>query len=162
VHSARPVAGEFRRVYDPSVGEDTAWYINDHTFARDHAGTWHLFGITHEEPLKPFDELHLAHATAPALHGPWTKQPFALSTDAASDETHLWAPHVIEHAGQYWMFVCGGGRPKTEYRIQLATSPDCWNWTRHPENPVGIRNRERSRARPSHRSSSNGTAGTTC
>ena len=58
-------AGDFELVYDPSVGEAEPWYINDHTFVRDHTGTWHLIGITHAEPWRPFDEMHLAHATAP-------------------------------------------------------------------------------------------------
>ena len=71
----RVEAGEFTRVYDPSVGEAERWYINDHTFFRDRDGTWHLIGITHAEPMSPHDEKHLAHATAPSLHGPWTKQP---------------------------------------------------------------------------------------
>src|SRR5207245_11603770 len=47
--------------------------------------------------------------------------------------------------GLDWRVVCGGAIPPsasssrcspTEYRIHLATSPDCWEWTRHPENPV--------------------------
>ncbi len=126
------------RVYDPSAGESERWYINDHTFIRDRAGTWHLVGITHAEPAAPFDELHLAHATAPSLHGPWTKQPFALSTDTALGETHLWAPHIIEHDSMYWMFYCAGGVVKSEYRIHLATSTDCTTWTRHPGNPMVV------------------------
>jgi beta-fructofuranosidase len=134
----RPVSGEFRRIYDPSVDEPVPWYINDHTFVRDHGRVWHLFGITHAEPSSPYDERNLAHATAPALGGPWTKQPFALSADPGWGETQLWAPHVIEHDGQFWMFVCGGGASHSEYRIHLATSSDCWSWTRHPANPVVI------------------------
>ena len=89
--------GEFERIYDPSAGEDERWYINDHTIVRDASGTWHLVGITHPEPASPFDELDLGHATAPDLHGPWTKQPFALSTDPTWGETHLWAPHIVCH-----------------------------------------------------------------
>ena len=61
--------GDFELIYDPSVGEAERWYINDHTIFRDHTGTWHLIGITHAEPMAPFDELHLAHATAPASTG---------------------------------------------------------------------------------------------
>ena len=128
--------GEFRLVYDPSAGEDEAWYINDHTFIRDRAGTWHLIGITHAEPMAPFEEKHFAHATAPNVLGPWTKQAFALSADAAIGETHLWAPHVIEHAGTYWMYYCAGGSSPDAYRIHLATSPDCERWQRHPANPL--------------------------
>ena len=130
--------GAFEQIYDPSVGEPERWYINDHTFIRDHEGTWHLIGITHAEPAAPFDERHLAHATAPTLHGPWTKQPFALSIDPAWGETHLWAPHVIEHDSMYWMYYCAGGADKSEYRIHLATSDDCVTWTRHPENPMVV------------------------
>jgi beta-fructofuranosidase len=133
-----PTAGAFELVYDPSVGEAERWYINDHTIFRDRGGTWHLIGITHPEPFAPFDELHLAHATAPALHGPWTKQPYALSTDRTHHETHLWAPHVIEHDDRYWMFYCGGGPAPSQYRIHLATSDDATTWQRHEANPLVV------------------------
>jgi arabinan endo-1,5-alpha-L-arabinosidase len=129
-------AGEFTRIYDPSVGETEPWYINDHTFVQGPDGTWHLFGITHPEPPDPLDEDDFAHATAPSPHGPWTKQPFALSVDEAYGETHLWAPHVIESGGVYYMFYCGGGPDGTSYQINLATSTDLWTWTRHPGGPL--------------------------
>jgi arabinan endo-1,5-alpha-L-arabinosidase len=140
VHDAPvPVtAGPFERIHDPSVGEAERWYVNDHTFIRDHTGTWHLIGITHAEPANPFDELHLCHATATDLRGPWTKHPFALSTVPSVGESHLWAPHVISHDDRYWMFVCAGGPSPQEYRIHLATSDDCWTWTRHDENPLVV------------------------
>jgi beta-fructofuranosidase len=136
VTAARVTAGEFTRIYDPSVGEDEAWYVNDHTFVRGPDGTWHLIGITHAEPMAPFEEVHLAHATAPDLHGPWTKQPFALTADAAHGERLLWAPHVIEHDGVYWMYVCAGGASGAEFRIHLAVSDDCVTWERHAANPL--------------------------
>jgi beta-fructofuranosidase len=130
--------GSHRLVYDPSVGEAERWYVNDHTFFRDREGLWHLIGITHAEPAAPFDERHLAHATSPSLLGPYTKQPFALSADPAHDETQLWAPHVLEHEGLYFMFYCAGGASKSEYRLHLATSLDGWSWTRHPANPLVV------------------------
>jgi beta-fructofuranosidase len=138
VTAAQPVAGDFSLVYDPSDGLADRWYINDHTFIRDHGGTWHLVGITHREPLAPFEELDLAHAIAPTLHGPWTREPDALSADQESGETHLWAPHIVEHDGAYWMFYCGGGASGPEYRIHLATSEDCVSWKRHEENPMVV------------------------
>lgn len=131
-------AGEFSLIYDPSIGESEPWYINDHTFVRDLGGTWHLIGITHAEPMFPHDEKHLAHATAPALHGPWTKQPFALSASGDDNETLLWAPHVIVHEGRYWMFVCAGGDSMEAYRIHLAVSDDLVSWTRHQDNPLVV------------------------
>jgi hypothetical protein len=41
--------GQFVRIYDPSVGADERWYVNDHCFVRGRDGCWHLFGITHAE-----------------------------------------------------------------------------------------------------------------
>ncbi len=117
-------AGEFVRVYDPSEGEAQAWYVNDHTFVRDRPGSWHLIGITHPEPATPYDELHLAHATASALFGPRTKQPFRTIGRLRVGRDQLWAPHVIFWDDLCWMLVCRGGRSKEEYRIQLATSED--------------------------------------
>lgn len=122
-------AGTFTRIYDPSVGEPEQWYVNDHTIVRGDDGTWHLFGITHAEPAAPEDEDNLAHATAPDLHGPWTKQPYALSTDPSVGETHLWAPYVLRHAGLWYMFYSSGG-PSESSHLSLATSPDLWTWTR--------------------------------
>jgi hypothetical protein len=133
----RVAAGPFTKIYDPSVGESGPWYINDHTFVRADDGTWHLFGITHEEPADPEDEDNFAHATAPSLRGPWTKQPFALSVDPGYfNETHLWAPHVIKHQGTYYMFYNGGGDDPTRYAISLATSKDLFHWTRRAQGPL--------------------------
>jgi beta-fructofuranosidase len=129
-------AGTFTRIYDQSVGEPQAWYLNDHTFVRGPDGTWHMFGITHAEPADPVNEVVFAHATAPSPQGPWTKQPFALSVDTGYGETHLWAPHVIESGGVYYMFYCGGSPDLTQYEINVATSTDLFTWTRSPGGPL--------------------------
>ncbi len=130
-------SGEFTKIYDPSAGEKNDWYINDHCFIRGRDGIWHLFGITHAEPLDPMDEDNLAHATAGALtQCPWRKQPFALSVEPVWNEIHLWAPHVIEHEGVYYMYYCAGDTNHTKYKIHLAISHDLTNWERHPDNPV--------------------------
>jgi beta-fructofuranosidase len=133
-------AGEFRRIYDPSVGESGEWYINDHCFARGVDGTWHLIGITHAEPENPQDETDLAHATASGLtQSPWKKQPFALSADYERwRESIVWAPHVVEHQGARYMYYCAGDEDDGRYKIHLATSLDLWNWTRHPDNPMVV------------------------
>jgi sucrose-6-phosphate hydrolase SacC (GH32 family) len=131
--------GDFRHIYDPSIGERANWYINDHCFVRGEDGLWHMFGITHAEPAAPLDEKFLAHATAQhLLDAPWRKQAHVLPADPAAGETHVWAPHVIRHEGRYWMFYCGGGADHAHYRIHLAQSDDLWTWRRHPANPMVV------------------------
>lgn len=133
----RVKAGKFLLIYNPSVGEAQPWYINDHCFVRGIDNVWHLFGITHPEPANPLDEKQFAHATSPRLTAsPWTKQPMALTVSPEAGERHLWAPHVIRHDGNYWMFYCAGGEDSTRYRIHLATSPDLKQWERHGANPL--------------------------
>jgi len=133
-------AGTFERIYDPSVGENEKWYINDHCFFRGADGTWHLFGITHAEPAKPLDEKNFAHAISPELTAnPWQKKPFILSAVKEKwNEEHLWAPHVIKHDNKYWMFYCAGDEDHTKYKIHLATSKDLNTWVRHPQNPMVV------------------------
>ncbi|KAK2616267.1 hypothetical protein QQS21_000902 [Conoideocrella luteorostrata] len=129
--------GDFVKIYDPSVGEPNKWYINDHTFVHDEkSGTWHMFGITHQEPADPENEHFFAHATAPQLYGPWTKQPFALQVDPAYGETHLWAPYVVKSKDTYYMFYCGGGADEAASAINLATSKDLFHWKRAPKGPL--------------------------
>ena len=132
-------AGDFTKFYDPSVGENAQWYINDHCFVRGKDGVWHMFGITHAEPAKPLDEKQFAHATASSLtQTPWKKLPFALSADQTRQETILWAPSVMFHNNTYYMFYVAGGSDNTKYKIHLATSADLKTWTRHPKNPMVV------------------------
>lgn len=133
---APPLRAGFQRVFDPSQGESAAWYINDHSFIRDEMGMWHLFGITATEPAKPSEEKFLLHATAPDLHGPWTKHAPVMHVDPSAGETVVWAPYVMKHDGLYWMFYCGGGATHAQYRINLATSSDLFSWKRCPSNPL--------------------------
>lgn len=125
-------SGPFGRIYDPGLGESAPWYLNDHCFIRAEDGSWHLFGITHAEPADASTEVLFAHATAPKLHGPWTKHEPAMRVDKDYGETHLWAPHVIHTEGTYYMFYAGGGTDHSHTQINLATSQDLFQWTRHP------------------------------
>lgn len=95
-----------------------------------------MFGITHQEPADPENERVFAHATAPQLYGPWTKQPFALTYDPSYGETHLWAPYVLEVHGTYYMFYCGGGPDGAAFEINLATSKDLFHWQRSSHGPL--------------------------
>lgn len=128
--------GQFQLIYDPSKDAGVPTYINDHTIVRGNDGLYHLFGITHAEPADPENEKSFAHAVAEDLHGPWRTLPPALVADPAYGEKHLWAPHVIEHLGQFWMFYAAGGDTPVQAAINLATSPDLQTWTRHPGGPL--------------------------
>ncbi|MBN1908831.1 MAG: family 43 glycosylhydrolase [Pirellulales bacterium] len=142
--------GEKVKVYDPNVGEDPdkEWYINDHCLIYGPDNHWHLYGITHYVPLKPkrgrvhpMKERLFAHAMAKEIQQqPWEKRPHALTyaPEKPWGEEHLWAPHVIEHEGTYYMFYCAGNQDHTKYKIHLATSKDCHTWTRHPANPMVV------------------------
>ena len=132
-------AGEFKRFYDPSVGEDRAWYINDHTLIKGR-DCWHLFGIIHAEPCNPGDEICCAHALGTSLQDTcWKKQPFPIVTDRDQGEAHFWAPHVIEYEGLYYMYWCAGSQKgNDQYQIKMAVSRDLYHWERLAENPVLI------------------------
>jgi len=134
-------SGPFVKIYDPSVGENQRWYINDHCFIQGKDGTWHLFGITRQEPARPMEETNFAHATAhKLLQQPWNKQPFALTVapEAPWHEVHLWAPCVVSNNNLYYMFYCAGARDHTKYEIHLATSSNLYTWTRSPKNPMVV------------------------
>lgn len=134
-----PHAGTFTQIYDTSKGT-TSRYINDHTFVRAADGTWHLFGIvgvTAAPGSGPDSskEVSFAHATAKDLSGPWTAQPDVMQVDKSYfNEAHVWAPHVIEDGGTYYMFYAAGAGQNAA--INLATSKDLYSWTRRPEGPL--------------------------
>jgi len=133
----RVTSSEFQKIYDPSIGESEKWYINDHCFIQDKDGLWHMFGITHQEPAAPLDEKFLAHATSKnLLTEQWEKQPHILYAQSELGEVHVWAPHIIKHNHLYYMYYCAGDIDHSRYKIHLATSPDLWEWTRHPANPM--------------------------
>ncbi|WP_222623399.1 glycosyl hydrolase family 32 [Streptomyces armeniacus] len=128
-------AGKIKQVYDTSR-EDPARYLNDHSVIKGPDGTWHMFGITGDQAAPgtapdSAGEDSFAHATAPDLNGPWTTRDSVLTVDPDYGEDHLWAPHVIEHDGTYYMYYSGGGGDR-DASINLATSKDLYNWTREP------------------------------
>ncbi|MFD3655212.1 glycosyl hydrolase family 32 [Streptomyces sp. NPDC058620] len=131
-------AGSFTHVYDPSVSGRRR-YLNDHTLIKAD-GRWHLFSIVGDsappgESPDSAAEVAFAHASAPDPHGPWTTHADALTVDPAYfGERHLWAPHVVEAGGTFWMFYAAGGQGGVA--INLATSTDLFTWTRVPSGPL--------------------------
>lgn len=130
-------AGEYRRFYDPSIGENEKWYINDHCVIKGEDG-WHLFGITHTEPCDPLNEKCCAHAIGNSLGDTeWKKLHFPIVTEKDRGEAHFWAPHVIRNNGLYYMYWCAGSLVGSDkYQIMMAVSEDLYSWERCDVNPI--------------------------
>lgn len=90
-------------------------YVNDHTIYRDHQGTWHLAGITGFSG-RPTKEKYFVHAVSDRLDTPMKEQGKIMDHG-----TLAWAPCVVEHGGDYYMFY--GPSP-----TKLAVSPDSVEW----------------------------------
>ena len=132
------VEDSFDKIYDPSIGENEEWYINDHCFIKKD-DKWHLFGITQKEPAKENVENEFAHATADELtQSQYEKLPNAMKAEIEKNEYVLWAPYIYEHEGIYYMYYCAGGDSPQTYQIHLATSIDLEVWDKSDANPLLI------------------------
>lgn len=108
--------------------------IYDHTWIRDGNGLYHIFFHTEDKG----SGTHIEHYTSRDLCS-LDYVGTALEPDPAGwDSYGLWAPHVIEERGVYYMFYTGatgrGGNPDTVQRMGMAVSSDLYNWTRVPAN----------------------------
>jgi hypothetical protein len=107
--------------------------IADHAWVRDRAGVYHLF--FHSESL--YHPNQIEHYTTRDFQR-LEYVGVALTVDPdAWDADALWAPHVVEHGGVYYMFytgVSGSNGPDAVQRIGLATSKNLVTWTRAPVN----------------------------
>lgn len=117
-------------------------YLNDHCLIL-RGDEWHFFGTAgptspgrHGDPAPPApSESALTHATGRDLRS-WRPHPDVLHVTGVWPESgHVFAPHVIEHDGTFHMLY-GATDERGTQRICLATSPDLYDWRRHPGNPV--------------------------
>ncbi|MCG8306240.1 MAG: hypothetical protein MI975_02535, partial [Cytophagales bacterium] len=98
-------------------------YAYDHSIIHNpKQEKWHLYGI--EAGNKTF-----IHLTADSLtQEGWEKhEPFSFK------EEEIWAPHIIEHEGVYYMYFTNIGVPR---EIRLATSKDLFEWEHYSEEPL--------------------------
>ena len=125
----------FRLVYQPE-----GRYVNDHSLLRGPEGRWHLFHIVGPAGRGCYDadsEVSFGHAISADLLT-WEPQPDVLATDPASrhEPHHLFAPHVIERDGLYYLFYAGVNTDLRMESLCLATSRDLYHWEKHPGNPI--------------------------
>ena len=104
-------------------------------------GVYHLFYIRHNDLLPPWaTEIDFGHATSADLYH-WTDQPPVMGlVPGAWDNLHVWAPHVVQWGGVWWMFYAGvtetAGQFNDTQRIGAAVSTDLMTWTRVLDQPV--------------------------
>lgn len=117
-------------------------YLNDHCLVRK-GEEWHFFGIVGytpsgtkgEEIRQAESEISFAHATSFNLRD-WKLHPDIIECSHTWPEnTHVFAPSVIEHKALYHMLYAVSDQEGTQ-RICLATSRDLFEWQRYAGNPV--------------------------
>ncbi|MFN8586992.1 MAG: family 43 glycosylhydrolase [Candidatus Eisenbacteria bacterium] len=101
-------------------------------------GVYHLFYIRNNTAVPATQsELDFGHAISTDFYH-WTQLDPVLHVDSLGwDNAHVWAPHIVERDGLYWMFYTGIQNQPGQYnftqRMGLAVSPDLMNWTRQGE-----------------------------
>jgi hypothetical protein len=104
-------------------------------------GVYHLFYIRHSDFLPWWaTETDFGHAVSTDLYS-WTQLPPVLPIAPYSwDNLHVWAPHIVEADGLWWMFYTGvsdkPGQLVETQRLGLAVSSDLMTWTRVHSTPV--------------------------
>jgi len=91
-------AGPFERIYDPSAGQPEPWYVNDHTFVRDRAGTWQLTGR--------YDWKHYRGTRVLESDDPFQ---FTLAGQVGFLDSHA-SEVITDEAGATWVSHCGWGQ----------------------------------------------------
>lgn len=103
-------------------------------------GYYHLFYIRNNTALSPDStERDLGHAVSTDLFH-WAQLPPVMPVRPGHwDNLHVWAPHVFEHEGLWWMFYTGVTHENGVYdrtqRTGVAVSSDLVNWNRY-DSPV--------------------------
>ena len=123
---------------DPFAGKyaEPGGYVVDHALIKKD-GLHHLFYIRGiaatnwpEYPLFNF-----GHAVSSDLKNWEFRQPVLQCPQTGWDQYQVWAPHIIEHEGTYFMLYTGVNRNVSQ-AICLATSSDLNSWKRYERNPV--------------------------
>lgn len=98
-------------------------YAYDHSVIYNPADKkWHLYGI--EAGNKTF-----IHLTADSL----TQRGWQKHESFAYKDYEIWAPHIIEHQGLYYMFYTSIGVPR---QIRYAVSKDLFHWSHPSDEPL--------------------------
>jgi len=83
----------------------------------------------------PGHEIYFGHSSTSDFVSWDCHEPVLLVQPGRWDGGHVYAPFVFAHDGLFYMFYTGLNSCNAQ-QIGLATSPDLFHWTRHPNNPL--------------------------
>jgi hypothetical protein len=130
-------AGAFERFdFDQRYFIQPGFIVKDHTLVDTPTDTFHLFYIKADETLPENQRAKaLGHATSTDLVH-WQFHPDVIPVVPNTwEESYVWAPHIVESLGYYFMYYTGVNRYYAQ-AIGLAVSADLYNWFKYPANPV--------------------------
>jgi hypothetical protein len=123
---------------DPFAGKyaEPGGYVVDHAII-EKDGLHHVFYIrgTAVTSWPDYPLLNFGHAVSSDLIHWKTEKPVLQCPAEGWDTYQVWAPHIIERGGTYYMFYTGVNQNVSQ-TICLATSTDLYNWKRSGKNPV--------------------------
>ncbi|MFQ5598983.1 MAG: family 43 glycosylhydrolase [Candidatus Krumholzibacteriia bacterium] len=110
--------------------------IKDHSVVQAADGTIHIFYIKADETLPESQRAKaLGHATTTDLVH-WTYHPDVIPVVPETwEESFIWAPHVVQSNGVWYMFYTGVNRFYAQ-ATGLAISVDLFTWVKSGTNPV--------------------------
>ena len=123
---------------DPLEGKfaEPGGYVVDHAIIKKD-DLWHLIyirgiAVTNwpEYPLSNF-----GHAVSKDLKSWKIEKPVLNTRENLFDSYQVWAPHIIQHDGEYWIFYTGVNDSACQ-SICIARSEDLYHWERYENNPV--------------------------
>src|SRR5262249_3641373 len=104
-------------------------------------GVYHLFYIRHNDLYPAWaTETDFGHAISTDLYH-WTQLPPVMAINPTGwDNLHVWAPHIVQWGGMWWMFCTGVSDSPGQYNdtqaIGVAVSSDLMTWNRISDRPA--------------------------
>lgn len=127
---------------DPGMYQftDPGSYLKDFSIIKA-GGDFHIFYIrgragSTESWEELGNEVDFGHATSRNLRDWNIAAPVMKTRPGTWESRNVWAPHVVEHDGRFYMYYTGVNQNVAQ-QIGLATAEaDLLLWWRHPDNPV--------------------------
>jgi hypothetical protein len=122
--------------FDQRYFVQPGFIVKDHTLVEARDDTFHLFYIKANETLPEAQRAKaLGHATSTDLVH-WQFHPDVIPVVPGTwEESFVWAPHIVEVNGFYFMYYTGVNHNYAQ-AIGLAASVDLYHWSKYPLNPV--------------------------